>query len=175
MTTRDTKLPLVLIALCLGASVDFSIRSLTPPASAATSQDQQATKHEAEDAQTAAAKFYLRKRLPEGEREIPTQRYLDARARMLRMSRYSTSRNQYLSATEAETDALAAWTELGPGNIGGRTRALIIHPTNHDTMFAAAASGGVWKTTDGGISWKPLADLIANIAVNALAIDRNDP
>lgn len=175
MTTRDPKLPLVLILLCLGAGVSFSIRLLTPPASAATSQDQQATNQDTDDAQTTAAKFYLRKRLPEGEEEIPIERYLDARTEILRMDRYSTARNQYLSATDAGTDAVTDWTELGPGNIGGRTRALIIHPTNHDTMFAAAASGGVWKTTDGGESWKPLADALANIAVNALAIDGADP
>src|SRR5262245_47919654 len=175
MTIRDFKLPLVLISLCLDAGVYFSIRHLTPPASAATSQDRQATNQIPDDAQTAAAKFFLQKRLPDGEGEIPIERYLDARAEILRMARYSTARNQYLGATDAGADAVAAWTELGPGNIGGRTRALIIHPTNHDTMFAAAASGGVWKTTDGGGSWKSLADVIANIAVNALAIDRNDP
>jgi len=94
MTTRDHKLPLVLIALCLGAGVYFSIRLLAPPTSAATSQDGQATNQDADDAQTAAAKFYLRKRLPEDEREIPVERYLEARAQTLRMPRYSTARNQ---------------------------------------------------------------------------------
>src|SRR5262245_54266147 len=175
MITRDHKLPLVLIALCLGAGVYFSIRLLAPPTSAATSQGGQATNQDADDAQTAAAKFYVRQRLPGDERRLPVERYRAARAQTLRMPRYSTARNQYLSATEQETDAMAAWTELGPGNLGGRARALIIYPANHDTMFAAAVSGGVWKTTDGGGSWKPLADVIANIAVNALAIDRNDP
>jgi hypothetical protein len=38
-------------------------------------------------------------------------------------------------------------------------------------MYAGAASGGVWKTTDGGASWTPLTDLMANIAVSALAMD----
>src|SRR5262245_6159290 len=175
MTIRDFKLPLVLISLCLDAGVYFSIRNLTSPASAATSQDQQTTNQFPDDAQTAAAKFYLQKRLPDGENQIPIERYLDARAEILRMARYSTARDQFLSATDAGADADVAWTEIGPGNIGGRTRALIVHPTNFDTMFAAAASGGVWKTTDGGESWKPLADVIANIAVNALAIDRSDP
>src|SRR5262245_45866297 len=175
MTIRDFKLPLVLISLCLDAGVYFSIRHLTPPASAATSQDRQATNQIPDDAQTAAAKFYLQKRLPDGEREIPIERYLDARAEILRMARYSTARNQYLGATDAGADAVAAWTELGPGNVGGRTRALIIHPADPDTIYAAAASGGVWKTTNGGASWGPLTDKLSNLAVNALAIDRNNP
>jgi len=173
MTIRNL-LP-VLILPFLGAGFYSSTRLFAPPASAATSQDQHETNQVGDDAQNAAAKFSLRKRLPEGGKEIPVERYLEAREQMRRMPRYSTARNQYLSAAEAETDQTANWTELGPGNIGGRTRALIIHPTNHDTMYAAAASGGVWKTTDGGASWKPLADVIANIAVNALAIDRSDP
>jgi photosystem II stability/assembly factor-like uncharacterized protein len=43
-----------------------------------------------------------------------------------------------------------AWALEGPTNIGGRLADLAIHPTEPDTVFVAAASGGVWKTTDGG-------------------------
>jgi photosystem II stability/assembly factor-like uncharacterized protein len=42
-------------------------------------------------------------------------------------------------------------------------------------MYAGGVSGGVWKTTDGGQSWTPLADLISNIAVNSMAIHPQDP
>lgn len=126
-----------------------------------------------------AIEFYRLKRLPEGETQIPIERYFAAREQMQFMPRHSTSQNRLLpSPAEAgnETEnALSDWVSLGPGNFGGRTRALIIHPTDHDTMYAAAASGGVWKTTDAGASWKPLTDVIANIAVNSLAIDRNNP
>jgi photosystem II stability/assembly factor-like uncharacterized protein len=38
-------------------------------------------------------------------------------------------------------------------------------------MYAAGVGGGVWKTTDGGSSWNPLDDLMANIAVASLAMD----
>ncbi|MGE0131648.1 MAG: BACON domain-containing carbohydrate-binding protein [Blastocatellales bacterium] len=172
MKTRLSRLHLTLLLSLVCAAACSSIH-FYEPISAAESQDQQDEKQNDKRAPDEAAKFYLRKRLPEGEREIPVERYLEARERMLRMPRYSTARNQHLN--EANAEANAAWTELGPGNLGGRTRALIIHPTNHDTMYAAAASGGVWKTADGGASWKPLTDVIANIAVNSLAIDRNNP
>ena len=46
-----------------------------------------------------------------------------------------------------------AWTWLGPGNIGGRIRALAIHPTATSTMFAGSVSGGIWRTTNGGAAW----------------------
>src|SRR6185369_11342633 len=51
------------------------------------------------------------------------------------------------------------WTPLGPGNIGGRTRALVIRPDSPDMMWAGTAGGGVWKTEDGGQSWQPVDDL----------------
>jgi len=71
--------------------------------------------------------------------------------------------------------ALGQWEPLGPGNIGGRTRTLVIHPTQPEIMYAGGVSGGVWKTTDGGQSWTPLADRIANIAINSMAIHPTNP
>lgn len=64
------------------------------------------------------------------------------------------------------------WTELGPGNIGGRTRALIVDPGNGDVMYAAGVAGGVWKTVNGGLGWTPLDDLMDNLAVCTLAFER---
>lgn len=42
-------------------------------------------------------------------------------------------------------------------------------------MYAGGVAGGVWKTVDGGASWEPLADLLANIAVNSMAMHPTDP
>lgn len=47
-----------------------------------------------------------------------------------------------------------AWTHRGPANIGGRTRAIAFDVNNDATMLAGAVSGGVWKTTDSGTSWR---------------------
>src|SRR5260370_18558749 len=80
-----------------------------------------------------------------------------------------------MSIAEAQPLALGTWTQLGPGNVGGRTRALTINPTNPNIMYAAGVAGGVWKTTDAGASWAPLADLLPNIAVSCLAMDPNNP
>lgn len=67
------------------------------------------------------------------------------------------------------------WTQLGPGNIGGRIRAIVVHPQNSNIIFIGAVSGGVWKTTNGGQSWFPCDDYMENIAVCALAIDPDNP
>jgi len=73
------------------------------------------------------------------------------------------------------TALLDAWTPLGPGNIGGRTRVVRYHPTRHGTIFAAGVSGGIWRSDDDGATWRPTGDGLANLAVNALVIDPRAP
>jgi hypothetical protein len=45
------------------------------------------------------------------------------------------------------------WIEMGPDNVGGRTRALLIDKDNHNIMYAGGVSGGLWRSTTGGLSW----------------------
>ena len=133
--------------------------------------------HEREDQFNEAAEFFNLKRSPDGQSPIPVERYFVAQEHIQEMPRYTSATGRYTPSQKAlglstqELEVLGTWTPLGPGNIGGRTRALVIHPTTPNTMYAAGVAGGVWKTTNGGTSWTPLADLIANIAVNSLAID----
>jgi hypothetical protein len=68
-----------------------------------------------------------------------------------------------------------SWTWLGPGNIGGRIRALAIHPTVPATMFAGSVGGGIWKTTDGGAMWAPVDDFMANLAVSTIVFTPGSP
>jgi len=42
------------------------------------------------------------------------------------------------------------WRALGPSNIGGRLIDVVLDPATPDTLYAAAGTGGVWKSTDGG-------------------------
>jgi photosystem II stability/assembly factor-like uncharacterized protein len=111
--------------------------------------------------------------------------YRRGKAQINRMPRYSTRLGAPLArrtgadlhsiAKSFFVRALGTWRPLGPGNIGGRTRTLVIHPDHPEIMYAGGVSGGVWKTTDGGGSWRPIADQIANIAVNSLAMHSEDP
>jgi photosystem II stability/assembly factor-like uncharacterized protein len=66
------------------------------------------------------------------------------------------------------------WVALGP-DAGGRTRAIVIHPTNPSTMFAGSSGGGVWKTEDGGKAWYPASTMLANFSVTCLALDPTNP
>jgi len=63
------------------------------------------------------------------------------------------------------------WEWLGPGNIGGRVRAVMTHPGDPDILWAGSAGGGIWKTTNGGSSWYPLHDLLPSLAITSLTMD----
>ena len=67
------------------------------------------------------------------------------------------------------------WTQLGPGNIGGRIRAIAVHPTDPNTVYIGAVAGGVWKSVNGGSTWTSLNDFMANLAVVSLVIDPANP
>lgn len=68
-------------------------------------------------------------------------------------------------ATSKNTDL--SWTELGPDNIGGRTRAIVA--VNEDLIYAGSVSGGLWRSLDGANTWSQLTGMpflmIASIAV----------
>lgn len=70
------------------------------------------------------------------------------------------------------TKRLFDWEFRGPGNVSGRTREVLIDPDDpsHNTWYAAAASGGVWRTTDRGQSWTNLTDDLVNLATNSLVM-----
>jgi photosystem II stability/assembly factor-like uncharacterized protein len=63
---------------------------------------------------------------------------------------------------------------LGPA-VGNRVASAAGVPGDPLTYYAGAASGGVWKTTDGGLRWTPIADGIGAAAIGALAVAPSDP
>jgi len=84
--------------------------------------------------------------------------------------------------------SLLQWETLGPdgaarssglcwywGVVSGRVRGLAIHPTDPLTVYIGAASGGIWKTTNGGESWVELGSDLASLTHGAIAIDPNNP
>ena len=68
------------------------------------------------------------------------------------------------------------WVSMGPststgGYAGlGRLNCIGFHPTDNNTMYVGAASGGVWKTTDGGSSWIVQANEINAIGISDIIV-----
>ena len=69
------------------------------------------------------------------------------------------------------------WKERGPGNVSGRTRAVLVDPSDAtgNTWYAGAVGGGLWKSTNAGRGWVSLTDHLPNLAVSALAIPSSRP
>ncbi|WP_258101871.1 VPS10 domain-containing protein [Marinoscillum pacificum] len=89
------------------------------------------------------------------------------------MEEFMKAKNASQKRAKARTSADdLVFEERGPGNVGGRTRALIVDPDDetHQTFFAGAASGGIWKTTDAGTNWAYISDDLPNLGVNTLAM-----
>jgi len=130
------------------------------------------SKPKAFDSPAEAREFYRLKRAPLGKGPVPIERYFKAIEHMKQMPSYSTRLNRFLTGhDESNGQVLGQWTNLGPGNVGGRTRALVVNPLSPNVMYAGGVAGGVWKTTNSGASWTAIADLLPNIAVNSLAMD----
>ncbi len=66
------------------------------------------------------------------------------------------------------------YRSIGPA-AGGRTTRSSGIPGDPTTYYVGAASGGVWKTTDAGISWKPIFDDQPTSSIGALAVAPSDP
>ena len=77
-----------------------------------------------------------------------------------------------------------SWVERGPGRVGGRTRAVVLDPTDpeHNTWYAATVGGGVWRGRRSidqygteQVEWSPLTDDLPSLAATALDISQSNP
>lgn len=75
----------------------------------------------------------------------------------------------------APAGAGTPWVSVGPRNINGRVKSIAVHPTNPDILYVGAASGGVWKSTDGGQSWDPLWNDQSVLVIGSIALAPSDP
>ncbi|MDA3914685.1 MAG: hypothetical protein PF446_10995, partial [Oleiagrimonas sp.] len=65
--------------------------------------------------------------------------------------------------------------DLGPAVAGGRVSSVAGIPGDPLIYYVGAAAGGVWKTSDGGESWKPIFEHEASASIGAIAVSRSNP
>jgi len=82
-----------------------------------------------------------------------------------------------LAVPGAKVEALSPWIPLAPKNFAGRILSLAFDPFDANIMWAGSASGGLWKTTNGGtgaasgINWQQVATGFPVLGVPAIAIN----
>lgn len=64
-----------------------------------------------------------------------------------------------------------SWTNIGPGNVGGRIRSIVFDPTDGKKIWVGSVGGGLWKTVNGGASWSSVSTFLANMAISSIVID----
>ncbi|MEO6980821.1 MAG: cadherin-like beta sandwich domain-containing protein, partial [Mucilaginibacter sp.] len=113
---------------------------------------------------------------------VPTERLIQARRIKDRLvaQRASLVKSANVPAGVAPTASLndITWTERGPSNVGGRTRALLFDLSDaangYKKVFAGGVGGGLWVTNDitaSPVSWSKINDFFENIAISCIAQD----
>lgn len=90
---------------------------------------------------------------------------------------YSRAFDSYRSRMRGPHDFGTEWQPLGPHNIGGRTLDIALNPQNPATIWAASASGGLWRSYSGGIGfgvWERIPLGFPALAIGAVEISPAD-
>lgn len=79
------------------------------------------------------------------------------------------------SALRAETFDGLKLRSIGPALMGGRIADIAVSPRSSSEWYVAVGSGGVWKTTNAGVTWTPLFDQQSTYSIGCVTVDPTNP
>ena len=98
------------------------------------------------------------------------------------LSRTTPKKERQSEDTTKSKDPMASATfnglklrSIGPALMSGRISSIAVNPNDNSNWFVAAASGGVWKTTNSGTTWSPIFDGEGSYSIGCVTIDPNNP
>jgi len=96
--------------------------------------------------------------------EVKDSYYNDARKQANALKQNKSAKNEFLD-----------WEELGPNNVGGRTRAILVDKNNSDLIYAGGVAGGLWISRNGAETWEPYAfnEQLPVLSVGTITQDSN--
>jgi photosystem II stability/assembly factor-like uncharacterized protein len=149
--------------LFIGASIAVAIgfAALTGLGSSETpvyKERQEGEKEKAQSIQRAALHYQM---LKFGDRTPDNELVLQVREEL-----------QYQPTTRNSASNIV-FEHIGPDNVGGRIRALIYDNSNSDVIYAAGVSGGLFKSTNGGLTWNMTPGQPDNKIVTSIVQDDN--
>lgn len=75
----------------------------------------------------------------------------------------------------ASTFSALKWRSIGPAVTSGRISDIDVNPRNHSEYYVASSSGGVWKTTNHGVTFQPVFDGEGSYSIGCVTIDPSNP
>ena len=83
----------------------------------------------------------------------------------------------FLNAQDFSTTWLkeVAPRNIGPGGMSGRITSIDVVVSNPNIMYVGTASGGLWKSTSGGVTWNPIFNDQVTASVGSVAIQQSNP
>lgn len=180
MRKKATKFSIIAIGILL--TVIVAVIALWPIDTSLFSESFQEELHKEEEesyskieTKIARAEYFFRILRDPETNSIPP----NVRARELSFAERLPTRNQYPLQIRKKDGTTAThgynWQSAGPTDIGGRTRALGIDRRDPNVIIAGGTSGGIWKSSDGGVTWELKSDPTHNLSVTSLAQDPNNP
>ncbi|WP_338765658.1 T9SS type A sorting domain-containing protein [Bernardetia sp. ABR2-2B] len=81
------------------------------------------------------------------------------------------------NSRNARTEEEFIFDERGPGNVAGRTRAILVdvRDSSNQTWFIGTAGGGIWKTSDGGNTWQDKSGAMSHLGITSIAQAQSSP
>jgi len=67
------------------------------------------------------------------------------------------------------------WRAIGPALTSGRISDIAVNPTNYSEYYVASSAGGVWKTTNSGVTYTPIFDNQGSFSIGCVTIDPSNP
>ncbi|MFN7941145.1 MAG: hypothetical protein U0X73_06075 [Thermoanaerobaculia bacterium] len=145
-------------------------------------------------ASAAGAQVDLFRLLPPGDKTFGEEEQIRARVdwfrrvhALERVARPDRLRQAAIAETRARIRATripVSWEPLGPegmtmlnwtmGTVAGRIDALAVDPGDENVLYLGAASGGLWKSTDGGANWTILSDDLGTQSIGAITLEPGD-
>lgn len=116
----------------------------------------------------------LRKRAAEiGSAEIRLERQRTARLKAA--GRSTASANPSWISIGPTYRTIAGGTPDNAGDNSGLAAGIAVHPTDPKILWLASAGGGIWKTSDGGATWRPVTDSLGPTPTGAIAVSSSNP